>query len=227
MRLSSVCSYLQEIAGKHATHLDAGYRYMQDTGRVWVLSRLFMNISKFPSWNQDFEAETWPLGLERIFFRREYNIKQGNDTIISASSYWLLIDLKTRRPRAFNINEEVLKANSGKFAMERPSDAFSNVTSGITDQHKVVYSDLDQNRHANNARYVAWILDCFDAGFHDKYIPAYFAIEYKHEVIAGDSVEIYMERSVEENLTYYTEGRITGTGQVCFRSVIRFSALST
>ena len=54
MRMSSICSYFQEIAGKHATHLDVGYHYMQQSGKVWVLSRLFMNISEMPGWRQEF-----------------------------------------------------------------------------------------------------------------------------------------------------------------------------
>lgn len=223
MRLSNLCSYLQEAAGRHATHLDAGYRYMQETGRVWVLSRLFMNINGFPEWNREFTVETWPMGLERIFFRREYRVCSANKVLITASSHWLLLDIKTRRPGLFNINEDVLKANEGKYSMQIPSDGFARVDSAVKSVHKVVYSDLDQNRHANNARYVAWILDCLDAEFHEKYVPAWFAIEYKHEVREGDTVELLMAQVDKENPAFNIEGRIEATGRVCLRSVIRFA----
>ena len=71
MRMSSLCGYMQEIAGKHANHLDVGYHYMQQSGKVWVLSRLFVRIDKMPAWGQEFYAETWPVDIERIFFRRD------------------------------------------------------------------------------------------------------------------------------------------------------------
>jgi medium-chain acyl-[acyl-carrier-protein] hydrolase len=40
-----------------------------------------------------------------------------------------------------------------------PTGGFQPVSPGTADIHHVKYSDLDQNRHVNNARYVEWILD--------------------------------------------------------------------
>jgi len=62
MRMSSMCSYFQEVAGRHANHLDVGYHFMQQSGMVWVLSRLYAEIIKMPAWGQDVFFETWPLG---------------------------------------------------------------------------------------------------------------------------------------------------------------------
>jgi acyl-ACP thioesterase len=231
MRLSSVCSYFQEIAGKHATHLDAGYRVMHDSNRVWVLSKLFMEISRFPSWNTNFEVETWPLGTERIFFRRDYLIRETGETLISATSYWILLDFKSNRPAVFNLNQEVLKENSGRHAMEMPLEVINRDTANVLSTenhiHRVVYSDIDQNRHVNNASYVAWIMDCFQAEFHEKFVPSFFAIEYRQQVKAGDTVEFSIQQLKGEKHEFNVEGRIAGTGQVCIRSCIRFSAIVT
>jgi len=222
MRMSSICSYFQEIAGMHATHLDVGYHFMQQTGKVWVLSRLFVNISEIPGWRQEFFVETWPLGIERIFYRRDYRIHDGENTLITAASYWLLLDLKTRRPTVVPIPDEVIKANEGRFAMTMPSSGFPAVNPDRTETHNVKYSDLDQNRHVNNARYVEWIFDLLDPLVLEKKSPAFFSIEYKHEVKAGDSVRLSIAQSGDLNTVYAVEGRIEESDQVCFRSKIEF-----
>jgi acyl-ACP thioesterase len=222
MRISSLCSYFQEVAGKHATHLDVGYKYVQQAGMVWVLSRLFININQLPEWGQEFNLETWPLGNERVFYRRDYRLDNGQDTLVSATSYWILLDLKTRRPKVVPLNEEVLKANTGRYSMQIPSDGFSVVTSEETEIHPVRYSDLDQNRHVNNARYVEWIFDFLNQEILETRTPAFFAIEYKQEVKAGDRVLLRMERTENDRLTFAVEGTLEGTNQLCLRSKIVF-----
>lgn len=222
MRMGSVFGYLQEAADHHANHLSVGHAFMKDTGRVWVLSKLFMEIEKFPAWGQEFSVETWPLGIERIFYRRDYRMKVGSDTIINACSHWLLLDLKSRRPTTHPIDQGVLDANAGRLAMDMPSMPFENVASADFEIHKVRYSDLDQNRHVNNARYVEWIFDLLDQEVLEEKIPASFAIEYKHEAKAGDTVHLMKNSNQKEKLTFCVEGKLSESNQTCIRSRITF-----
>ncbi len=222
IRMSSLCSYFQEVAGKHATHLDVGYKFVQQSGLVWLLSRLYMQISKLPGWGQEFDLETWPLGTERIFYRRDYRLLVEKDTLITATSWWILLDLKTRKPTMLPLNEDVLKANQGQYSMQMPSEGFPAVSSGETMIHTARYSDLDQNRHVNNARYVEWIFDLLDQELLEKKSPSLFAIEYKQEVKSGDTVELKKARVKEQPLTYAVEGCISGSNQVCVKSKITF-----
>jgi medium-chain acyl-[acyl-carrier-protein] hydrolase len=222
MRMSSVCSYLAEVAGKHANHLDIGHQFMQQQGMVWVLSRLFVKIDKMPRWGQDFYVETWPMGCERIFFRRDYKIDDGNNILIRATSYWLLIDLKTRKPKTYALNEDVLKANAGKFSMDMPTEGFPAVVTDTCEIHPVKYSDLDQNNHVNNARYVEWIFDVLDAEVLEKASPVFFSIEYKHEAKAGDAVHLRKVRLESERPTFAVEGSLSGSDKICVRSKVIF-----
>jgi acyl-ACP thioesterase len=222
MRISSLCSHLQEVAGKHATHLDVGYRFVQQSGLVWLLSRLYIQINKLPGWGQEFDLETWPLGTERIFYRRDYRLSIEKDTLVNATSWWILLDLKTRKPTVLPLNEDVIKANQGRYSMQMPSEGFPTVSSGETVIHTVRYSDLDQNRHVNNARYVEWIFDHLDQELVEKKSPSFFAIEYKHEVKSGDIVLLKKEEVKNQPHTYAVEGCISGSNQVCVKSKIVF-----
>jgi medium-chain acyl-[acyl-carrier-protein] hydrolase len=220
MRISRLCSYFQEVAGKHASHLNLGYRYMQESGMVWVLSRLYVEFLKFPGWGDDFYLETWPLGMERIFFRRDYRMDNGSETLITAASYWIPIDITTRKPCKVPLDENVLMANRGRYGLKIPDGNIPAPSGGDTGYIQVKYSDLDQNGHVNNARYVEWIFDHLGHDVADKPAPRFFAIEYKHEVKLEDNVMLRKQVSGTHKNEFIVDGTLTGTGQVCLRSRI-------
>lgn len=222
MRISRLCSYFQEVAGKHATHLDVGYRFVQQSGMVWVLSRLFIRINKLPEWGQEFKLETWPLGNERIFYRRDYRVNIAQETVVTAVSFWILLDLKTRRPIVIPINTDVLKANDGLYSMTVPSGDFPPVSSEEAEIRAVKYSDLDQNRHVNNARYVEWIFDLLDPEVVENFTPSFVSIEFKHEAKAGDTVLLRKVNIQGDVPAFAVEGSLSSSKQVCLKAKIIF-----
>lgn len=221
IRMSSLCGYLQEVAGKHATHLDVGYKFVHEAGMVWVLSKIYMQINQLPKWGETFTVDSWPLGNERIFYRRDYCVSNHAGIQVEATSYWILLDIQTRRPKVIPIHAEVINKNKGKFAMQMPK-SIPAVTSGVDRLYNVRYSDLDQNKHVNNARYVEWIFDSIEPSRLEKSTPSFFAIEYKQEVKAGDKVMISTELTDPETSTYVIEGRLSPANQTCFRSKVVF-----
>jgi len=222
MRLSSLCGYLQEVAGKHATNLGVGYRFVHESGLVWVLSKLCMQISRLPGWGENFTVETWPLGNERIFYRRDYLVNNEHGIQVRAASYWILLDIKTKKPVVVPIDTEVVKLNTGKFSMHIPSEAISAIKSDNTKIREVRYSDLDQNNHVNNARYVEWVFDNIDSSIVETSVPSFFAIEYKHEVRAGESVKIRNDQINTLPVSCNLDGVIQSTGQLCFKAKVIF-----
>jgi acyl-ACP thioesterase len=196
---------------------------MQSMGMAWVLSKLAIEIKKFPAWGEEFYLETWPLGNERIFYRRDYRLGIGNETMISASSYWIPLDLHNKRPKLIFIDEAVMRANQGRFGLTRSFESIPAVTANnMSEPVTARYSDLDQNKHVNNARYVEWIFDYLWPDIPGNGMPRYFEIEYKQEVKPGDVV--HFNKSIAENLTntYLVEGTIEGSSQTCLRSRITF-----
>jgi medium-chain acyl-[acyl-carrier-protein] hydrolase len=221
MRVSNLCSYLQEVAGQHAEHLNVGYSNMQASGLAWVLTRLSIEIHKFPAWGEEFSLETWPLANERILYRRDFRLDTGNETCITASSYWIPLDLKTRRPRVVPIDDSVLKANAGRFGIDRPFESIQAVNGDHTEAVTVKYSDLDKNRHVNNARYVEWVFDHLGLDTPGNGVPRFFTIEYKQEVRPGDVV--YLKRCKLENEdTWLVEGTLARSGRTALRAGVEF-----
>ena len=89
---------MQEIAWEHAKILGFGYEKLMQDQQFWVLSRLLVKIGRRPGWTEEFTLETWSRGTDGFYGYRDFNFidKEGN-TIIQATSSWLVLDLKSKR----------------------------------------------------------------------------------------------------------------------------------
>ncbi|NLJ77882.1 MAG: acyl-ACP thioesterase, partial [Tissierellia bacterium] len=99
LKLSSLFTYFQDIAGLHAEELGMGMEYLYKKHNVlWVLARIKVNIDKYPSWNDDITIETWPQKPSRMGFERDFLVKDQQGSILAKCiSSWVLIDADTRR----------------------------------------------------------------------------------------------------------------------------------
>lgn len=219
LRISNLCSYFQEIAGHHAEHLDLGFHQIRHKGLVWVLARIEIRFVKLPQWGDTITIETWPSGNERLFYRREFVVKHHEKEMIRASSFWLLINMHTHRPKILPLPEEIEKQNTGKYATVVMSEDIPSVNEGEKVIIPVRYNDLDLNFHVNNIRYVAWVTDMFSVDYFLNHVPEFLRIDFKHEVKAGESVEIIKKNT---DNTFAFEGKIIGNKATCFKALMRF-----
>lgn len=67
IKISSLLNYMQECASNHANELTFGYEYLNNKGLFWVLSRLKLNIYRYPEVNEELKITTWPKGTDKLF----------------------------------------------------------------------------------------------------------------------------------------------------------------
>ena len=79
--------------------------------------------------------------------------------------------------------------------------------------HKVAYSDIDLVGHTNNARYVAWAMDCLDYG-EDGVNVDEVEVVFHQEARPGDEIQLY--RACDGSRTF-VEGRCEGRQFFCVR----------
>ena len=79
--------------------------------------------------------------------------------------------------------------------------------------HKVAYSDIDLVGHTNNARYIAWAMDCLDYGETGVNIDE-VEVVFHQEARPGDEIMLY--RASEGGRTF-VEGRCEGHQVFCVR----------
>ena len=160
---------------------------------MWVLSRLLLEIDELPAHRDELELYTWPKTPQGPFAHRDFRL-QGSDGSIKAraTSAWLLLNTETMRP----IRPKELFA---PFPLDQMDDALTEAAPKISSDdaacdHELEvtarYSDLDQNDHVNNTRYVRWFLDCYSPEEINAVQSLRFSINYLQAAAYMDKVQL-------------------------------------
>lgn len=210
----------QEMAYQAASAMKFGYYELIAKNLAWVLSRMRFRFLDTPHWEDEVTIRTWHRGAFGPFFVRDFEVvgKDGH-RMIEATSSWVVIDVESRR---MSHPEDVLPKEDTAchdFAIETPAGKVMmprGVEPEYVKTHKVAYSDIDLVGHTNNARYVAWALDCLEFGG-DSIRVDEVEIVFHHEARPGDEIALL---KVEKDGWVYVEGRREETPVFCvkFRS---------
>ncbi len=200
-RLSSysLLNYLQDIASDHAEMLGFGRDDLMKQNSFWVLSRLYIEFTAWPVWNDKIILRTWPNGIDKIFAIRNFEICAPDGRILGcATSSWLILDMNTRRIQRPELFFEGINIHEyEKFAIRNASKLETFVEQGGHNHcFRIKTSDLDVNFHTNNAVYLRWISDSYDPGFLMEHDPQSVEINYLAESKHDEEILI---RSAAEN----------------------------
>lgn len=193
--LPALCTLFQEVAGNHALKLNFDISQLHKQNLTWVLHRMDIKVDRFPDWREPITIETWPAAGDALRAYRDYRIlDENNDQIGCCLSYWMMMNLKTRRPTRMPKEvldlrlkeiEHVLPVKTSRMKPFNESDSEGHIT--------VRKSDLDMNRHVNNARYVEWMMEIYD----EKEASSINEIDiiFLKESVAGDEIFSTISRS--------------------------------
>lgn len=212
LKPASFMNFAQEAAGRHAVYLGFGYDDLIKSNTAWILSRVHVEFIDTPKWREDITLTTWHKGLNRLFFLRDFILTDGQGRErVKATTSWLVLNLQTRRlVRDPKLIEEGTVCPDN--VIETPADKVvmpKDVEPEFVMEHKVAYSDIDTNRHTNNAMYMQWAMDALDYELASSRPVKEFTINFNHETKAGETVSIY--RTIVEkgdDLYVYVEGRM-------------------
>jgi len=191
-RLDALFGYFQEAAGHHAQSLGVGRKSLEAQECFWVLSRCWMQVHCYPVWGQDVVVRTWPCGIQRLFALRHFRLHDQNGQEFGAGvSAWLILDLRQHRPlRPGPFLKEIVMPDEPSVAgdvLEKKA-----LVQGLQELRRICvpFSDLDVNRHVNNAAYVRWVLDSFDHDQHEQKQIRSIRIDYLAETLLGETISI-------------------------------------
>lgn len=215
-------NHAQEMAGEHAISLGFGYDDLIRSGNVWVLSRFHVKFLRMPRWREVVEMETWHKGTDRLFGFRDFRVCDASgEEIILATSSWLVINYETRRLQRI---ESIMNVGSGEAGGGEVAPHGEAITAPFTDAIKepacklvapegmqkvcsriVALSDIDINKHTNNARYVEWALDAIDPEISLNMTVKEMCINFNNESLPGDIIDIYTARTSDNQI--FIEGK--------------------
>ncbi|ACY48916.1 acyl-[acyl-carrier-protein] thioesterase [Rhodothermus marinus] len=161
LSLPALAGYLQEAASRHATALEVAFLQVEGRPVFWVLHQLRLQLHRRPAWAETVHVDTWPCGHRGLRALRAYAVRDENGCLLAEGlSAWLLVDPVRRRP--VRLPPEVLRLRGEATSPVPPETALPAVPEippRWSDTVRVRFSDLDRNGHANNTRYLAWLLD--------------------------------------------------------------------
>ncbi len=206
MPLTLATERVIEVATKHANALGIGYDALIKKNIGWVLSRLSIEMQRFPEINDRYSLTTWIESYNRHFSERNFVMTApAGDVYGYIRTVWVAMDFTTRTASDLAVALQVpfptadLPCPIAKTPRipPLPSDAES-------DTYTFRYRDLDFNRHVNTVRYLDLILNHWPLEHFDTMKPARFDIMFHRECHYADTVQLRV-----------ADGPATCPGDIC------------
>lgn len=193
MKLSYILRHMQEISSEHLEALGLPYLKLYGLGQVFLLSKIQLTVLRRP---EAYETLRWvttpkmPSGAQFLRCNDVYDARQS--LVLRADTLWMLVDPHTRRilrPAAFldllPDGMSFYPADKVKLPLAAPEGVDPVGT------RAVYYSDLDVNRHMNNADYADIVCDYLPEGTLDAAEPTHFLIHYQSEALLHTQLQIF------------------------------------
>lgn len=199
--ITSIVNFFGDIAMKQSDDLGVGIDWLGERNLAWVLYKWDIKMIRYPKMNEKITVRTWPYSFRKFYAYRQYDIvdSQG-DVICTANSIWFLIDIIKRKPtkvrdemyEAYGINKdcnEVIDFGKIDVPQEIHESKYFNVR----------YSDIDTNRHVNNAKYIDWCIETVPMDVVLKYSLKNIKVIYEKETNYGERIKASTEIFREED----------------------------
>lgn len=207
LAVNILVSNIIEIATAHANSLGIGNPAMAHLNAGWVLSRLTIEMNRYPKCNESYTLHTWVEGWNRHFSTRCFSVEDEQGEIIGyARSVWMVLDMRTHDnfglshltlPEGAISGTDCPIASQGRHAEILPPDTPDDqipakalkATSAVR-RYTFKYNDIDFYRHVNTVRYVTILLNQYTLSDFDERFVQRLELSFMHEGSFGDTVSI-------------------------------------
>ena len=159
--IAAMCNNVLNIAGVDAQRNGFGVDELMKNNWSWVLSRMAVEFDRLPEQFSQYAIRTWVNYDGRLLSSRNFVLTDADGNIFGrVVSQWAMINFETRRPVDLTqLAESYMTVLSDEESpCERPHK-LTAVEAAQTFEHRIVYSDIDFNRHVNTMRYLDMMVD--------------------------------------------------------------------
>ncbi len=162
LKLAAVADFFQEAAARHTECWGIGYFTLKQYNLFWILSRMRIDVYKYPKWGETVTLKTWAKPTKLLIGPRDFILSGADDTVLcKGSSLWFLLDSTNFKPQS------VKRLPSPLQIPPEPEDVFDKPPAKVRQLKDVEcslsrmpsFSDIDVNNHLNNTHYIEWITD--------------------------------------------------------------------
>ena len=217
MSVPALGDCMLDIASLHANEIAGGIDQLQHGGLTWVIAGMKFIIHRMPRIDSRFKIETHVSAYSRISTQRDFVAFDDEGKIAEVSTEWLIINMENRRPVFINDFvprlEEVCIAEGALPKFKHLRQSQMDISAQY--QRRVMYSDIDINRHLYSMRYLQMALDSFDVEYLEHHNISEIDLNFIAEVLCGETVDV-VRRS--EGDVHHVE--MMRDGSVVFRAEV-------
>lgn len=215
LKLPSLFGLFQDIAFADCEKIGYGNDVTTNAGKLWVFTRVQVEIKKEPSQLDHIEFLTYPNPQKGFAFPRQGLIKNSQgETLIQICSLSALIDSSSRR-LLFKPGLPEAESNSLEGELPLPGKVVADEKVTYKFSRTIRASDIDLNGHMNNTRYIELLVDIHPTSFYEDHPIASLLINYESEVAEGETLDIL----TNEKATYV---RGQCGDRVCFEANLNY-----
>lgn len=218
MTLPMLLNSVIKTSEAQSEQLQVSTDQLQKLGITWVITQHEMNIHRLPKVGQLIKITTQGTSYNKYFCYREFWVqdKETGEQLAHIFSTFVLMDLTTRK--MISVPDDLLVAfESEKIKRIHKGPHFHQPTDGAFHQpYRVRFSDIDSNKHVNNAKYLDWMVDCLDYDKLTQYLPQKVWIKFEKEISYGHTIDsFFSQRLLEEHDQFWTDHEIFVEGNRC------------
>lgn len=220
IKLSYILRHMQEISGEHLEEIGLPYMELYRQGQVFLLSKMDLTVSRRPEMEEVvtfYTSPKQPIGAQYI--RCNDVVDAKGEIILHADTSWLLVDPESRRilrPKDF-VGQLPLNETFDKKKLQDMKIPMVSVCEEAGER-EIRYSDLDVNRHMNNAAYADVIFDYLPDEVSENQEPSFLRIHFQNEALLHERLRIFRAQ-MEDQSWYLSAEKQSGK---CFEAWIKF-----
>jgi len=224
LKVSAIFDYFQDAASYDAERLNFGYKDFVPKGLLWVLYWMKVECIEYPKFMDEVKVQSWGKKQYKLYSMRDYlMLNSRGDIICKGTSAWLLIDSKSLRPKILTELYPDLKMLDFKNALaDLPQKIKPSEKTEIIYSAQIRYSDIDLNQHANNAKYIELMLDCYDEEFHKKHSLKALTVSFNSETKYGDQIQLIKGIEDSNALSHFIRAKNLNSDKIVFQAILEW-----
>jgi medium-chain acyl-[acyl-carrier-protein] hydrolase len=200
LHMTSLIDFLGDIATLQSENIGIGIDYLKEKNLAWVLYKWDIVVRRYPLFGDKITIKTNPHAYNKFYANRKFEVyDECGELIAYANSLWILVNTERKRP--VRITKD-LTAAYGMDENEDEVDTFGEIEALKHIQYEssftVRYSDIDTNKHVNNAKYVGWAIESIPIDIILNHELSGIKVVYQKETTYGDTIKVLTEIIKEE-----------------------------
>jgi acyl-ACP thioesterase len=225
LKVSTIFDYFQDAASNHADELKVGYTDLIPKGYFWVLSWAKLEIISYPKFMDEITIQTWGKKQFKLYSMRDFLLTDKNDQVAcKATTAWLFLEANSLRPKIMpQLFPDIIFLEEKSAVDSLPQKFENNFSTEKIFFKKIKYSDIDLNKHANNAKYIEIFNDCYGQDYHESHQLKTLSTSFLSEAKFDDTLQISKGNSGNN---HFIEAKNMNTNKIVFQALAEWNKLN-